>query len=88
MSGTQLMVVLIVAIVMVASIIKAKVGGGRHARELSEGSPEERRISRREEVQRVQEEMRALRERVAVLERIATDRNHLLEQEIEQLRDR
>ena len=35
-----------------------------------------------------QHEIRALRERVAVLERIATERNHSLEHEIERLRDR
>ncbi len=37
---------------------------------------------------RVAEEMAALRQRVAVLERIATERNNLLEQEFERLRDR
>jgi hypothetical protein len=36
----------------------------------------------------MEDEMRGLKERVAVLERIATDRNHLLEQEFEKLRDR
>ncbi len=34
------------------------------------------------------EEVRTLRERVQVLERIATDKNHSLEHEIERLRDR
>jgi hypothetical protein len=36
----------------------------------------------------MREEMKVLKERVAVLERIATDRNLSLEQEIERLRDR
>jgi hypothetical protein len=36
----------------------------------------------------MREEMKVLKERVAVLERIATDRNHSLEHEIERLRDR
>ncbi len=35
---------------------------------------------------RLKEEMKALKERVAVLERIATDRGSLLDQEIERLR--
>ncbi len=34
------------------------------------------------------DEVRTLRERVQVLERIATDKNHSLEHEIERLRDR
>jgi hypothetical protein len=40
------------------------------------------------ETQRMREEMKVLKDRVAVLERIATDRNLGLEQEIERLRDR
>lgn len=41
-----------------------------------------------EDTQGIKQEVKTLRERIAVLERIATDRNHLLEQEIESLRDR
>ena len=37
---------------------------------------------------RMAEEMEALRDRVAVLERIATERNTLLDQQFEQLRGR
>lgn len=40
------------------------------------------------DAQRLREEVRTLKDRVAVLERIATDKNHLLEQEFERLRDR
>jgi hypothetical protein len=40
------------------------------------------------ESQRLREEVRSLKERIAVLERIATDRSGSLEREIEQLRDR
>jgi len=39
------------------------------------------------EMAMLKEEVRRLRERVVVLERIATDRTHLLEQEFEALRD-
>ncbi|HEX8076617.1 MAG TPA: hypothetical protein VF511_02295, partial [Chthoniobacterales bacterium] len=34
----------------------------------------------------LKDEVKRLRDRVAVLERIATDKNHLLEQEFEKLR--
>ena len=40
------------------------------------------------EAEGLRQEVRAMRERIAVLERIATDRNQSLEQEIESLRDR
>lgn len=40
------------------------------------------------EAARLRDEVRALKERVATLERIATDGNSTLEREIERLRDR
>jgi uncharacterized protein YlxW (UPF0749 family) len=40
------------------------------------------------EAQRLREEVRTLKERLQVLERIATDKSSSLEREIEQLRDR
>lgn len=39
------------------------------------------------ETERLREEVTRLRDRVAVLERIATDKHHTLEQEFERLRD-
>ncbi len=39
------------------------------------------------EAARLREQVQVLKDRVAVLERIATDKNHLLEQEFERLRD-
>jgi len=85
MTGGQIMVVLIVAMVMIASIIKARHGNRRHraAHDGGEGAAIESA-----DAQRLREEVSRLKERVAVLERIATDKNHLLEQEIERLRDR
>ena len=41
-----------------------------------------------DETRRLHEEVLRLKDRVAVLERIATDKNHLLEDEFERLRDR
>lgn len=82
LSGGQLMVVLIVLIVGVVSLYKARMGvrTDRHGNELPPHDSAE--------AGRMREEIRTLKERVAVLERIATDRNHLLEQEIDKLRDR
>ena len=40
------------------------------------------------ETERMRDEIKVLKDRIAVLERIATDRNHSLEQEFERLRDR
>jgi Tfp pilus assembly protein PilO len=81
MSGGQMMVVLIVAIVMIASIFKR--GGGRRRRQ----SGTEAAIASAE-AERMREELKTLKERVAVLERIATDKNHMLEAEFDRLRDR
>ena len=81
MSGGQWMVVLIVAIVMVASIIRAKYGYSRHRR--GEGSVEEHA-----ENLRLREEVKELKERLHVLERIAVDKENTLSKQIEELRDR
>ena len=70
--------VMIVLIVMVASVVKTAVKNGA-ANERRGDDPE---------TLRMKEEMKALRDRVAVLERIATEKETLLEREIEQLRDR
>ena len=72
------MVVLIVLIVMVATVLKARY---RHnATQLSRGDDPE--------TLRMKEEVRALKDRIAVLERIATDRENSLARQIEELRDR
>lgn len=77
------MVVLIVLIVTVAGVLKARYGirKDRHGNEVFAPRDDA-------EAARLREEMARLKDRVAVLERIATDKNHLLEQEIEALRDR
>jgi hypothetical protein len=76
------MVVLIVAIGAVASILRAKYGvvRNRHGDEMPIRDPD---------ADRLREEVRTLKERVAVLERIATDANSRgsqLEREIDALR--
>lgn len=77
------MVVLIVAITAVASVLRARYGirKGRHGEELPIRDPD---------ADRLREEIKTLKERVAVLERIATDnsRGVALDREIEALRHR
>jgi hypothetical protein len=72
------MVIIIVAIVMFASVMRARYSSvGRKAAAANDP-----------EALRLKEEVRTLRERIQVLERIATERESTLEREIEQLRDR
>jgi hypothetical protein len=80
------MVVLIVAISAVASVFRAKYGvvrrgRGRHAVEEFVGRPDP-------DAARAQEEIKALKDRIAVLERITTETNSAvsLDREIEKLR--
>ena len=73
------MLVLVAAIVAIAWMFRPRRRPVTPARD--EGAAEAENV-------RLKEEMKALKERVAVLERIATDRGNLLDQEIERLRDR
>lgn len=77
------MVVGIVLIVTIGSIIKARYGITKDAK------GNEVRIAETGETAALQSEIRALKERIQVLERIATDTNRAvtLDQEIERLRD-
>ncbi|WP_422058949.1 hypothetical protein [Sphingopyxis sp.] len=81
------MVLGIVAIVTIGSIIRAKHGirRDRQGNEFFVGN-----AGNDAETKALQSEIRALKERIQVLERIATDSNRAatLDQEIEQLRDR
>jgi cell division protein FtsL len=83
MEGGQLMVVLIVAIVMVASIVKARYGHSRRVRHIEGPSAEEHA-----ENLRLREEVKELKERLKVLERITVDKENSLSREIDSLRDR
>jgi hypothetical protein len=84
MNHGELMVVLIVAIVMFASIARAKYGYGRHRR------GDRDLISPRDEAEtlRLREEVQQLKERLKVLERITVEKENSLAKEIESLRDR
>lgn len=84
MEGGQIMVVLIVAIVMVASIVRARYGYGRHGRRIeSSSSPEEKA-----ENLRLRDEVKELKERLKVLERITVEKENSLSRQIDDLRDR
>lgn len=78
------MVVLIVAIVMIAGVFKTRLGSrhsSRHKRrEVDEGADLE--------TLRLRDEVKQLKERLHVLERITTDKENSLSREIEELRDR
>jgi uncharacterized protein YlxW (UPF0749 family) len=83
MNGGQWMVVMIVAIAMVASIVRAKYGYSRHRRGDRPLQAEDNA-----ETLRLREEVKQLKERLHVLERIAVEKENSLAKEIESLRDR
>ena len=79
------MVVLIVLIVTVAGLIRAKLGIRRD----DKGNEYSVRDARDEaETARLRDEVKMLKERLHVLERITVEKENSLEREIEQLRDR
>jgi uncharacterized protein YlxW (UPF0749 family) len=73
------MVVLIVAIVMIAGVFKARHGHRSHR----DADPAEGL-----ENERLREEVAELKERIKVLERITVDKENSLARQIEELRDR
>ncbi|KQN25963.1 hypothetical protein ASE86_07215 [Sphingomonas sp. Leaf33] len=86
MSGGQFMVVMIVAIVMFSSIIKAKMGIRRNHRGEEYSVRDDAAVSA--ENHRLKGEIADLRERIQVLERVVTDTEGslALDREIEKLR--
>jgi uncharacterized protein YlxW (UPF0749 family) len=80
MNGGELMVVLIIAVVMIASIFKAKSKFQYGAEEGDDRS--------RSENDRLRGQVQQLQERIRVLERIVTDRGAETAAQIEALRDR
>ena len=87
MEGGQIMVVAIVAIVMVASIIRAKYGYGRSGRH-DRGSGGGIVAQEHAENLRLRDEVKGLKERLKVLERITVDKENSLSRQIDELRDR
>lgn len=71
------MVVLIVFIVTVGGILRARMKGRPHSEAAGESA----------EAKRLREEVHRLKDRLAVLERITIEKENSLEREIERLRD-
>jgi hypothetical protein len=92
MNHGEWMVVLIVGMVLAARIYRDRCGiGGRQNRDRFGDTARQRFSGSGDddaENQRLREEVRALKDRIAVLERIATDSSSNLDREIEALRDR
>ena len=83
MNGGELMVIVIVAICMVASIVKAGVRSSNHHHFRGNGPDNQNQL----ENQRLRDEVHELKERLKVLERITVDKENSLAKEIESLRD-
>jgi uncharacterized protein YlxW (UPF0749 family) len=81
MDGGQLMVVMIVAVVTIASIIKARV-------KYSHGGAAQPDSQTHLENQRLRDEVQQLKERIKVIERITVEKENSLSRQIEELRDR
>ena len=88
MDGGQITAVIIVAIIMVASIIRAKYGYGRFGRYRRGMSCMDDGGQYQVENERLRDEVTQLKERIKVLERITVDKENSLAREIESLRDR
>ena len=84
MSSGQITAIVIVAIVMVASVIRAVVGVGIRQHRFALRGDDRMQA----ENQRLREQVGDLQERLKVLERITVDKENSLSREIDALRDR
>ncbi len=75
------MVAIIVVAVMVASVLRAKYSHSRRQREDTDPREQAENL-------RLREEVKELKERLKVLERITVDKENSLARQIEELRDR
>jgi len=83
------MVVAIVAIVMIGSVIRARYGYGRFGRHARDDQPQGLMSQQeRSENLRLRDEVKELKERLKVLERITVEKENSLSREIDSLRDR
>jgi hypothetical protein len=82
MDGGQITAIVIVAMVMLASIIRAAVRGSGRRGACSNDS--EAQVENR----RLRDEVSGLKDRIKVLERITVEKENSLSREIESLRDR
>lgn len=79
MQSSHIMVIVIVTIVMIASVFRARYRHDHRG---------DRQLRDDAESQRLREEVKVLKERLQVLERITVEKENSLEREIERLRDR
>lgn len=84
MSGGQITAIIIVSIVMLASVLRAVYGRDHRRRHLRDRGEEQDSA----ETLRLREEVKNLKERLAVIERITVEKENSLAREIERLRDR
>lgn len=85
MQSSHIMVIWIVLIVMVASVFRAKYNQGRRR---DRGDQAGQAALETAETRQLRDEVKMLRERLQVLERITVEKENSLEREIESLRDR
>ena len=86
MDGGQITAVIIVAIIMIGSIIKAGAKGAyRHRIACAD---DQGQSQTQVENARLRDEVSQLKERIKVLERITVEKENSLSREIESLRDR
>ena len=80
------MAAFIVLVVMIASVLRTALGGGRSRRR----NREQEAVAGQEHADnaRLRDEVKQLKERIQVLERITVDKENSLAKEIESLRDR
>ena len=78
MMSHHIMIVLIVTVAVIGSVLRSRY----------KAQAAERKKMARPDTERLQQEVKALRERLATLERITIEKESSLEREIEQLRDR
>jgi len=81
------MVAIIVVAVMFASVLKARYGY-YHGRRGRRGGGEQLPAEEQAETLRLREEVKQLKERIHVLERITVEKENTLSRQIEELRDK
>jgi uncharacterized protein YlxW (UPF0749 family) len=84
MSSGQIMAVIIVAIVMIAGIFKARI---RYEHKYGDRPSQGDSRAAMAEAERLREEVKQLKERLHVLERITVEKESSLEREFARLRD-